>query len=140
MKFSNTVKAFVFLFMLAVWTNAHAVDAVISFTDNSGSGIDPKVNDRELGFRVQRSLNNGPFTDVVTIPESPGAGAIVQVTDTTLVANPAVVNKYCYRVVAFNEFGNSAFATTQTPGVTDCRIISMLITLVPTGPAGLLIK
>ena len=125
------------LFVLAVSTNAKAIDAVITFTDNSGG--DPLVNNGETGFRIQRNLNNGLFTDIATAPASPGAGITVQVIDTTLVESQTTENKYCYRVYAFNATGNSGFANTQIPGVTDCKVIAQLL-IVPAGPAGILVK
>ena len=113
--------------IFVLWTNAHAIDATITFTDNANN---------EDGFRVERNLNGGAFS---LLPTGTLAPNITQLLDTTLQQSTTVDNKYCYRVLAFNSAGNSAFATTTTPGVTDCKTVPMLITI-PTGPTGLLVK
>ena len=128
---NNIVKPLVLLCMLAAWTNADAVDAIATITDQASN---------ETGFRFERNLNGGAFSVVATIgPATAPAPSVVQITDTTLVESPSGANKYCYRAVAFNTAGNSAFATTATPGVTDCKTIPQLVTI-PIGPAGLLVQ
>jgi hypothetical protein len=139
MKFLNAVKICALLFGLGIWTSALAADATITFIDNAGANP-PAVNDVEDGFRIQRNLNGGAFATIgAIVPASPGVGLTIQVTDTTLVESPTIANKYCYRVVAFNIKGDSPFATTATPGVTDCKTLAQLIAI-PAGPTGLLVQ
>jgi hypothetical protein len=130
MRLLNIVKACALWCALAVSTSALAADATITFTDNS---------DNESGFRVERNLNGGAFAPLPLALPSNGVGLTVSVLDTTLAQSSAADNRYCYRVVAFNSAGDSAFATTATPGVTDCKTIPRLI-VIPSGPTGLLVK
>ena len=125
MQFSKIVLLSVLLLSLGIWTNAHAADATVTFTDNAAN---------ESGFRVERNLNGGAFATLATLGVN-----ITQMVDTTLVQSATQSNKYCYRVVAFNTAGDSSYATTQTPGVTDCKTIPMLVT-VPGSPSGLLVQ
>ena len=113
----------------------------VTWTDNSGKN--PAVNDQESGFRVERNLNGGPFTLL------PGDSPIVGVTtgadvqsyiDTTVMADNNVDNKYCYRVQAVNSAGSSGWATTATPGVTDCGIIPKRVLVIPADPSGQLVQ
>lgn len=112
------------LFVLTLGSSAWAADATITFTDNAPN---------EDGFRVERQLNGGPFSVLATL--SPN---ITTLLDTTLVQG-TTQNKYCYRVSAFNSAGASGFADTMTPGVTDCKVISAIVTI-PPGPSGLLVQ
>ena len=116
---------FALLFTLAAFTNIHAADATITFTDNANN---------EQGFRIERNLNGGAFAPLATL----GAD-ITMMVDTTLVQSTTADNKYCYRVMAFNTAGDSPYAMTQTQGVTDCKIIPRLVTI-PSGPSGLLVQ
>jgi hypothetical protein len=61
----------------------------LSWTDNSGD---------EQGFRIERSLNGSDFTEIATV--NPNVNTF---SDTGLSANTT----YFYRVVSFNNFGNS---------------------------------
>lgn len=115
---------FAVLCMSGVWTNVQAADATIAFTDNSTN---------EDGFKLERNLNGGPFSLLTTL-----APNVTQLLDTTLVQS-TIQNVYCYRVSAFNSAGSSGFASTATPGVTDCKIVPTLITI-PPGPSGILVK
>jgi hypothetical protein len=130
MRLLNSVKLSVLLFVLAASTSALAADATITFQDNA---------DNETGFRIERNLNGGAYTPLPVALPSNGVGLTVSVLDTTLVQSTSADNKYCYQAVAFNTAGDSPFATTATPGVTDCKVIPRLI-VIPTGPAGLLVK
>ena len=124
------VSLFVALSVVGVSTSVLAADATVTFTDQS---------DNELGFRIERNLNGGAFTALPLALPSNGVGLTVSVLDTTLVQSSTQDNKYCYRALAYNSAGDSPFATTATPGVTDCKTIARLI-VIPTGPAGLLVK
>jgi hypothetical protein len=130
MKLNLSAMLCVLMCALLVSTIALAADATVTFTDNS---------DNETGFRVERNLNGGAFTPLPVALPSNGVGLTVSVLDTTLVQSTTTDNRYCYRAVAFNQAGDSPFASTATPGVTDCKIIPRLI-VIPTGPAGLLVK
>lgn len=117
-------------FASAACTSAQAADATITFQDNANN---------ESGFRVERNLNGGAFTALPIVPPSSGVGLTVLVLDTTLVQSATQDNKYCYRAVAFNSAGDSTFASTATPGVTDCKIIAQLVSI-PVPSSGLLVK
>ena len=125
MQLSSTVLSFGIWCALAASTSALAADATVSFTDNS-------IN--EDGFRVERNLNGGAFAPLATL-----AVNINQFIDTTLTQSATTDNKFCYRVLAFNTAGVSGFANTATPGVSDCKVVPMLVTI-PIGPSGLLVK
>ena len=127
MQFLKIATICALLFALLASTSAHAADATLTFTDNANN---------EDGFRVERNLNGGTYT---LLPSGTLAPNITSLLDTTLVQSTTTANKYCYRVLAFNSAGNSAFATTATPGVTDCKTVPMLITI-PAGPTGLLVQ
>ncbi len=135
------LRIFLVVFFLAWAAQSRAEEATISWTDNSGKN--PLVNDQEYGFRLERNLNGGPFT---LLPgDSPIVGvttsADVQIyTDTTLTADNNVDNKYCYRVQAVNFVGSSGWASTATPGITDCKVIPRRLLVIPIDPAGLLVK
>ncbi len=118
------------LFILAVSTNAQAADATIEFQDNANN---------ETTFIIERNLNGGSYVVLQTVSASPGTGLTVSVLDTTLVASATTANKYCYRVAASNSAGNSAYASTATPGVTDCKVIAQLVSI-PVPASGLLVK
>ena len=118
------------LSIFVVSTSVLAADATVTFTDQS---------DNETGFRIERNLNGGAFTALPLALPSNGVGLTVSVLDTTLVQSSTQDNRYCYRALAYNSAGDSPFATTATPGVTDCKTIARLI-VIPTGPAGLLVK
>lgn len=71
---------------------AHAVSATridLSWTDNSGD---------EQGFRIERSLNGSDFVEIATVDPN-----VNTFSDTGL--SPSTT--YFYRVLAFNNFGNS---------------------------------
>lgn len=121
-----------FLFLLLA-TPAFAENAVLTWIDNSGNN--PAVNDQETGFQIERNLNGGVFGLITTT-----AVNVQTFTDTTLVADNTVDNRYCYRVRAVNAAGVSAWATTATPGVTDCKVVPKRILVIPAGPTGLLVK
>jgi hypothetical protein len=82
--------------LVATVVNGNRVD--LAWTDNSNN---------ELGFRVQRSLDNVTFTEIATL-----APNTTSFSDTTVEANTT----YFYRIVAFNNFGNSD--PSNTVGVT----------------------
>ena len=82
--------------LVATVVNANRVD--LTWTDNSSN---------ELGFRVLRSLDNINYTEIATL-----APNTTSFSDTTVEANTT----YFYRVVAFNNFGNSE--PSNTVGVT----------------------
>jgi len=130
MRLLNIVKACGLLSGLVICTSALAADATITFQDNA---------DNETGFRIERNLNGGAYTPLPVALPSNGVGLTVSVLDTTLVQSTTADNRYCYRAVAFNAAGDSPFASTATPGVTDCKVIPRLI-VIPTGPTGLLVK
>jgi len=130
MKLNKSPMLCVLMFALWASTNELAADATVTFTDES---------DNEDTFQIQRNLNGGPFTTISTSPISPGVKLTVSVLDTTLVQSTTTDNKYCYRVFARNTAGDSPFASTATPGTTDCKVIPRLITI-PVGGSGLLVK
>jgi len=86
---------------------------------------DPSTNEQE--FRIERALNNGPFTQLVRLPANTTA-----VTDTTVITS----QRYRYRVSAANLHSPSAFSapaevTTPAPvptGVQTFRTIYGLAT------------
>jgi hypothetical protein len=82
--------------LVATVVNGNRVD--LTWDDNSNN---------ELGFRVLRSLDNVTYTEIATLPPNTTAFS-----DTTVEANTT----YFYRVVAFNNFGNSD--PSNTVGVT----------------------
>jgi hypothetical protein len=82
--------------LVATVVDANRVD--LTWTDNSSN---------ELGFRVERSLDNFTFTEIATLGPN-----TTSFSDTTVVANTT----YFYRVLAFNNFGNSV--PSNTVGVT----------------------
>ncbi len=85
----------ILLFLLLLPMPAYGVDAILSWTDNSGN---------ETGFKIERNLNGGAFTALATVNSN-----VVTVTDTTPVQSQTVDNVYCYRLYAYNTAGNSAF-------------------------------
>jgi len=119
------MKYIIIALFLILAVNVYAVEAIITFTDNS---------DNEQGFRVDRRLNSGVFISIATL----GAN-VNQLIDTTLIQSTMIDNKYCYRVSAFNAISNSAFANTEIPGVTDCILIRRLITIL-NSPSFILVK
>ena len=126
------MKTLLVLILLAYPSAALAATATIQFVDRS---------ENEDGFRVERNLNGGAWTALPVVAPSTGSGSIVQVLDTTLVQSATTANKYCYRAVAFNAAGSSAFAITVTPGVTDCKTISQAVIItIPVPPTGLLVE
>ena len=67
--------------------------------------------DNEDGTGVERNLNSGAFSVVVTL----SGGSMVSYTDSTVVAPTAIGapdNVYCYRVFAFNAAGSSGYSNT----------------------------
>jgi len=130
MRLLNSVKLSVLLFALAVSTSALAADATVMFVDES---------DNEETFQIERNLNGGPYSVLQTVAASPGVKLTVSVLDTTLVASAITANKYCYRVTARNSAGTSGYASTATPGTTDCKIIAQLVSI-PVPSSGLLVK
>lgn len=112
---------------------AEAQTATVSWIDNSGKN--PTINDEETGFQVERNLNGGAFALLGTT--APDAQTFV---DNTLFADNVVDNKFCYRVRAINTAGASAYATTATPGTTDCKIVPRRPIIVPSDPNGLLVQ
>lgn len=119
--------------MLALTSQAWAASATIAWTDNSGNN--PAINDEETGFQVERNLNGGVFALLATT-----AADVQTFIDNTLTADNSVDNKFCYRVRAVNAAGNSAYASTATPGTTDCKIIPKNILVIPANPSGELVK
>jgi len=112
------MKYLIFLILLALPAPAFAVDAILSWTDNSSN---------EQGFKIERNLNGGAFTSLSTVNSN-----VVTVTDTTPVQS-TVDNVYCYRLFAYNTAGNSAFSNTA------CKTIPALVT-VPAAPSTLTIQ
>lgn len=111
----------VFLLVLLLPAPAFAIDATLSWTDNSSN---------ETGFRVQRQLNGSAFADVATVNSN-----VVTVIDTTLTQSTTVDNAYCYRLYAFNTAGNSAFTAPA------CKTIPKLVVItIPTAPSNLTIQ
>ncbi|HJQ68020.1 MAG TPA: choice-of-anchor D domain-containing protein [Blastocatellia bacterium] len=82
--------------LVATVVSATRVD--LTWTDNSNN---------ELGFRVLRSLDNITYTEIATLPPN-----TTSFSDTTVTPNTT----FFYRVVAFNNFGNSE--PSNTVGVT----------------------
>ena len=82
--------------LVATVVNANRVD--LTWRDNSSN---------ELGFRVLRSLDNINYTEIATLPPN-----TTSFSDTTVTANTT----FFYRIVAFNNFGNSE--PSNTVGVT----------------------
>lgn len=84
----------------------------LSWTDNSSD---------EQGFRVERSLNGADFTVIATVNQN-----VTAFNDTGLTPNTT----YFYRVLAFNNFGNSepsnvAADTTPNSPVPDVPVINV---------------
>ncbi len=82
--------------LVATVVNGNRVD--LTWNDNSNN---------ELGFRVLRSLDNVTYTEIATLGPN-----VTSFSDTTVEANTT----YFYRIVAFNNFGNSD--PSNTVGVT----------------------
>ena len=82
--------------LVATVINGNRVD--LTWNDNSNN---------ELGFRVLRSLDNVTYTEIATLGPN-----VTSFSDTTVEANTT----YFYRIVAFNNFGNSD--PSNTVGVT----------------------
>jgi hypothetical protein len=110
------------LFLIAVLlfpASLLAAEATLTWTDNSNN---------EDGFTIERQLNGGPFTFLF----STGAN-IVTVTDATLQQSNTTDNNYCWRALAFNSAGKSAFSNTA------CATIPKLVT-VPAAPSNLTVQ
>ena len=112
------------LFVVLLAGGAQADQAIISWVD---------LSNNETGFKVERNLNGGVFTVITTT-----AANINSLIDTTLV-QALIDNKYCYRLSAVNSAGQSGFAPTATPGITDCKTIAALV-VIPIDPGGLLVQ
>jgi len=112
---------------------ALAEQANVTWVDNSGKN--PAINDQESGFPIERNLNGGAFGLLVTV-----AADSQFYLDSTLFADNAVDNKFCYRVRAINSAGASGFASTATPGVSDCKVVPKRILVIPADPSGTLVK
>ena len=121
------------IFFLALASAAQAQTATVTWTDNAGKT--PTVNDQETGFQIERSLNGGAFSLLVTT-----AADSQFYLDATVAADNSVDNKYCYKVRAVNLAGASGYADTATPGTTDCKVIPRRVLVVPAGPTGMLVK
>src|SRR6185295_11470270 len=67
-----------------------ATEIRLTWTDNSSN---------ELGFRIERSLDGFSFNEIATVGSN-----VTTYSDLTVVANTT----YFYRVLSFNNFGNSA--------------------------------
>lgn len=113
------MKYLIFLFLLLP-APAFAIDAILSWTDNSSN---------EQGFKIERSLNASTFTALATVNAN-----VVTVTDTTLVQSLTVDNVYCYRVYAYNTAGNSAFTAPA------CKTIAKPTVTLPAAPGNLTIQ
>ena len=89
-----------------------ATEIRLTWTDNSAN---------ELGFRIERSLDGFSFNEIATVGSN-----VTSFSDLTVVANTT----YFYRVLAFNNFGNSppsniAGATTPNPPPPPVPIINV---------------
>ena len=123
------VLAFLFSFILLGGIGnykAEAIDAVLSWTDNSGN--DPTINDQEDGFSIERKLNTGTYSVLTTVGSN-----IVTVTDTTLV-QAFVDNNYCYRLAAFNTAGVSSYSNEA------CKLVPAIPLIIPASASNLTIK
>jgi hypothetical protein len=92
----------------------------LTFADNSSN---------ELGFRIERSLDGFFFTEIATVGSN-----VTTFSDTGLTP----LTTYFYRVLAFNNFGNSAPSnvaadTTQAPPVPQFPVINVTPLLVDFG-------
>lgn len=111
---------YLIFFLLLLPAPAYAIDAILSWTDNSNN---------EQGFKIERSLNSSTFTSLATVNAN-----VVTVTDTTLVQSTTVDNVYCYRVYAYNTAGNSAFTAPA------CKTIAKPAVTLPAAPGNLTIQ
>ena len=74
-----------------------ALNVTLSWTDQSNN---------ETGFRIERNVNGGAYTVLTTT-----AANITSYNDTNTLS---LGNTYCYKVIAFNAFGD---ATSPAPNV-----------------------
>lgn len=86
---------FIIFFVLSLTTFAQPI--TLSWDDNSSD---------ELGFRIERSINGGPFVEI----------AVVSTDVTSYTDDIQVGNKYTYRVCAYNEVGNSEYSNSIDVG------------------------
>ena len=82
------------LFVCPPTLSRAADSATLRWSDNSNN---------EMGFRIERNANGGTFIEIAATGQN-----ITSVVDPVL--NPDT--QYCYRVRAFNQFGNSAYTNT----------------------------
>jgi hypothetical protein len=75
----------------------------VTFVDNSTD---------EQGFKVERSINSGPWSLFTTLPAN-----TTSFTDTN---EDVCGNDYSYRVYAYNQNGNSVYSNIATTGVFTC--------------------
>lgn len=100
---------FVTIILLAFGSLAlNGASITLTWKDNS---------DNEDGFKIERAIDDGAFVVVGTV-----AADIVTWTDAALV----IGSMHNYRVMAFNEFGNSGYTNTASKG-----------TGLPNAPSGL---
>ena len=92
-RFKTFLTAALFLFFPPTLSQA-ADSATLRWSDNSSN---------EMGFRIERNANGGTFIEIAATGQN-----ITSVVDPVL--NPDT--QYCYRVRAFNQFGNSAYTNT----------------------------
>jgi fibronectin type 3 domain-containing protein len=84
--------------------SAIALDRIrIAWTQNS---------ENETGFRIERRVDNGPYSELVTLAEN-----VTSYNDDSVNES----SEYCYRVLAFNSFGDSDYSND------DCARTTVLI-------------
>lgn len=116
--------------LLAVPTVTLAASVTLTWQDNSGN--DPKVNDQEEGFEIERKLNTGLYGKYANV----GMNITSYVDANVQAANQD--NTYCYRLRAYKTIsGLLAFSGYSNEA---CITIPKIPESIPAAPSNAVIK
>lgn len=128
----------------SVVTAAPAVPLLLDVAATASDHVQFRFRDQsgnEAGFEVQRKAGSGSYQSFRQLPPSPGSNLPVSVDDATV--SPST--SYCYRALASNAAGNSAFsdpACTSTPSgtATGAPAAPTELSATPAGSGGIVVS